>query len=416
MARIDPAPARPPLDDLVVDLDSAYADFRVCVARVLRSIAVDPTSGTSIAATLGINRQTAWRLATVVGESLCPIGLQTLPGDRGLAIFLRACVVHEADKGAIAALESAMKTLASAVAHHAGDRAFLELMTAAWAPDGLDRRTAALRRDGCRAQSALLGVNARHQIRGAIHGASRRGDPTRLSLASYQIFTDLVRLRRDRACRIFFLDAPTNDDGTLGIAIEDLPQHVRERYELDEELSSITGNDVEISTSGNRGIVTLAAGPLGRSASATIAFTGCTTWEPDRYLNRRNLIAQSAVSSLVPTETLYIDYLMPRSLAESKQLHKAVEVLCYDAALGLPELPATNDDPAFLFELESPEVVGMTDFTGDVDIPILAEVVDKAAQRIGHRLEDLVGVRFKCPYVMSPTSFIVSRKPPVAPD
>ena len=402
-------------DAFVSDLDSAYSTFRISLVQLLHSSGIDPRSGSAIAAELSVNRQLAWQLATIAAESACSVGLNALPGSRGIQIFVNACRRHLGEHAAINELQASVVTLERAVRRHAGDRASLGLLTAAWDPKQVENRTETLRRDGYRAQCALLGVQVATQVRGVIYAPSRRNDPATVSMATYQCFTDLIRLRRDRACRLLFVEAPTHDDGSLAMPVEEMTAHMHEKFELDESLSSGGADDIEILVEGARGWVTLRPGLLGRTAASRWVFTGSARYEHPRYRSEADIYNQVGIVTHVPTETVYIDCLMDRSLAEHVDLEHAVEASCFDASTGQPMRPASKGDPAYLFDLEQPTLLSPTELACDASVPALTEIVDQAARRVGCRVDDLVGVRFRTRYVMSPMEFIVSRTLPRRP-
>jgi hypothetical protein len=400
---------------LVEELSSAYERFRVNVVRVLREAGIDARSGSAIASELGLNRQLAWQIARIAGEPACDQGLSTFPGTKGLLLFAQACESFDGtteDPSAIASLRESIDALEAAIVRHAGDRASLGLLTAAWGPKSLEARTEPLRRDGFRAQCALLGVQVDTQVRGLIFAPSQSGDPTKVSLATYQAFSNLVQLRRDRACRLLFVEAPTHDDGTPSMPLDQMSEHMRTKFELVPELSTGEPDQTEIVVQGARGWVTLRPGRLGRSGSTRWCFTGSASYEHPRYHNERDRFNQIAMVTHVPTRLFLCDVLMDRRLAEHIDLAGSLGVSCFDAGTGLPMRPVSRDDPAYLFDLETPQPFGPTEMLCDTQVPDLAKLVDIAAKRVGTSSDQLVGVRFQSSYVMSSTDFVVSRDLP----
>ncbi|MEM1166960.1 MAG: hypothetical protein AAGI30_11800 [Planctomycetota bacterium] len=393
-------------------LDQAYADFRVGLVRVLTSAGVDPRSGTSIASALGINRQLAWQIATISGESGTAPGLGVLPGKRGLDLFAQACERQLDDRSLVEALRARMRSLEEAITAHTGDRASLGLFAAALDPHTLGDTSEALRRDGFRAQCTLLGIKAATQVRGVIFAPSRRGDPSAVSLATYQCFTDLVRLRRDRPCRLLFIEAPTHDDGSPAMSADTMRAHMQEKFELDAALSTGSIDAVDIVVQGVRGWVVLQPGETGRSGRSNLVFTGSASYEHPRYRTSRDMYNQIGMVTYVPTETMHIDCLIPRSFAEQGSLLKNISVSCFDASTGLPMRPVTTDDPAYLFSLLESQPISATELACDTTTPRMAEAVDRAARRVGCTIDQLVGVRLTSSFAMSPMNFVVSRTLP----
>lgn len=397
-------------DDFTADLDAAYGRLRVDLVRLLRGLELEPRSGTAIASGLKLNRQLSWQLATIATEPARSEGLQVLPGARGLQLFIRACAKVEGADEEVEAFRASVDALERALRLHAGDRASLGLLAAAWTPGRLENRTEHLRREGFRAQCALLGVQAASQVRGVIYAPSRAGDASKVSMATYQCFNDLMRLRKDRPCRLLFVEAPTHDDGGLAIGPDELESHLRERFELDEGLSSGLADEIQLVVEGSRGWAILKPGPLGRAASTSWVFTGCTRYEPPRFRTERDRYRQVALQCYVPTERIHIDCLMHHSLAEHIHLEDDLSVTCFDASTGNPMRPVSREDPAYLFDLSDPTTLDATAIACDTAMPELAEVIDRAAQRVGCGVDDLVGVRFSSNYVMTPMSFVISRE------
>lgn len=382
---------------------------------MFRGLGVDGTAGSVVAAELGINRQLAWQIATIVSEPICSAGLNVLPGRRGMELVIEACAAHHADAALVQAASKALEAFEAAVHTHAGDRASLSLLAAAWEPAEIEHRTESLRREGFRAQCALLGVQAKTQIRGVIYAPSRGGDESRVAMASYQCFTDVTRFRRDHPVRLLYVEAPTHDDGSLAMPIEQMSSHIREKFGLEADLSSGSAEDVETILQGNRAWINLRPGSIGRRATGTWVFSGSAAYEHPRYRTGIDAFNHVGLTSLVPTETIHLDCLMDRSLVEHMDLGSNLELLCFDASTGLPKRPIGRDDPAFLFDVFRRSPLGPAEIECDAAFPELADAVERAAKRVGSHLDDLVGVRFTSMYVMSPMDFVFARKLPERP-
>lgn len=383
---------------------------------MFRGLGIEANAGSVVAAELGLNRQLAWQIATIVSEPICSAGLNVLPGRRGMELAIEACASRSPDRTLIEAASKALEAFEAAVLIHAGDRASLSLLAAAWEPAEIEHRTESLRREGFRAQCALLGVQAKAQIRGVIYAPSRSGDDTHVSMASYQCFTDITRFRRDHPVRLLYIEAPTHDDGSLAMPIDQMPEHVREKFRLEMDLSNGSSDDVETVIQGNRAWINLHPGSIGRNATGTWVFTGSARYEHPRFRTELDAFNHVGLTSLVPTEVFHVDCLMDRSLVEHMDLSSNLELLCFDASTGLPKRPIGRDDPAFLFDVFRRSPMGPTEIECDSAFPRLASAVERAAQRVGSRLDDLVGVRFTSTYVMSPMDFVIARRLPSSAD
>lgn len=398
------------------ELDRAYGKVRSGLVRVLQAQQLDPRSGAAIAQRLGLNRQLAWQLATIAGESSAAAGLAVMPGARGLELFIEASTRQSTDPApALVELRSAIEGLEGAIRTHAGDRATLALLAATWNSAEVERRTEDLRRDAHRAQCALLGARVDTQVRGIIFAPSRRGDPSRLAMASYQGMSGVTRIRANHRSRLFYLELPTHDDGTVDRSVPDLAGHLREKFQLVPELSGVGEGAIEYIVEGHRSWVTLGPGPVGTQGAINLAFTGLPAYENPRYVTGKDSLNQVAVVTHIPTETLLVDCLMDRALAEAEGFVGSVRMQCFDASTGHPMRPVSTNDPAFLFDLTDTEYLGPEVFAADPAFAGTGALVARAAARAGTVPERLVGVRCRVRYVIAPMSVVVTRELPPAP-
>jgi hypothetical protein len=403
------------------ELHEAFVGVKEELVRVLQGQQLDPRSGAAIAQRLGLNRQLAWQLATIASEPSTAAGLSVMPGARGLEMFVEASERGATQRGVaqdqlgLAELRRAIERLESAIRTHAGDRATLALLAATWDSAEVERRTEDLRRDAYRAQCALLGARVETQVRGVIFAPSRVGDPGKLAMASYQGMAGVTRIRAGHRSRLFYLELPTHDDGTLDAGVPDLSVHLREKFQLVPELSSVGAEGLEYIVEGARSWVTLRAGPIGSAASERLAFTGVPGYENPRYISGRDHLNQVAIVCHIPTETLLVDCLMDQRLPESADFLRSLTMQCFDASTGHPMRPATAADPAFLFELTDVQPLGVATFRADADFAGTGELVARAAQRVGSTPERLVGIRCRVRFATAPMSVVITRRLPAAP-
>jgi hypothetical protein len=399
------------------ELDVAYREVRVQLVKVLQARQIDPRSGSAIAQRLGINRQLAWQVATIAGEASAPAGLTVIPGQRGLELFVEASA-RDTEGEDLGILRIAIERLERVIATHAGDRATLSLIAAAWDSAEVERRTEELRRDAHRAQCALLGAKVATQVRGVIFAPSQRpdSDGSTVAMATYQGMQGVTRVRSGHRSRLFYLELPTHDDGTRDLAVRDLPAHLREKFQLEPDLSSVGQEAIEYLTdaegASHRGWVALRAGPIGNAASMNLAFTGLSKYESPRYPTPKDRLNQVAIVCHIPTELLLVDCLMDKRLAEHADFAKSLSLQCFDASTGHPMKPASSEDPAFLFDLTSVEPMGRDSFRTDPDFGGTGALVERAARRVGSAPDQLVGVRYRVRFMMAPMSVVVTRSLP----
>lgn len=388
--------------DVADELQDAYHSFRSDLVRCLRKAGVAADSGTQISRQLGLTRQLSWQLATIVAEPRVVEGLAALPGSRGLALVRKSVstVKDAPHKGFALSIER----LEAAIEAFAGDRARLDLLTAAWGHAGLDDRSEVLRREAFRVQSALYGVNASLQVRGLIFAPSVAGDDKTLTLASYSYFGNLVRYRRDRACRLAYFTIPWKPDGSAAIPVEKMPEHVRGMYAFQPEHSTATNEEVEMVVHGQRGWVTLAAGPLGCSNAVSLAFTGRSNYTPACVATPEHPGPEEVAQfSFVPTERYVADVLTTPEIALKLDLARNLSASCFDAAGGLPMPDSEAENPTFLYHLESRRDMSRATFDVDPSSSTLSDLISLSAANVGLDSEQLIGYRFTTGYALAST-------------
>jgi len=408
MATPPPEPTSTAPAGYIAEIEEALVAFRAELVRVLRNLGVDPTSGTAIAGRLALNRHLSWQLATMAEQTAPGAALSAMPGSKGLDLFAGAAQRAGLDPARVAPLRQAIAGLEAAIERHAGDRANLALLATAWSDDPTSVPSETLRREGQRAQAALLGTKVGTQVRGVVFAPSRTGSPDHVSMATYQAFDGLVRLRRGQHSRLFYEEAATHDDGSAAMGVADFTQHMRDKYRMVAELSTGRPSDAAVHVEGRRGWVTLGPGPLGKEARSTWAFAGTPRYEPPRRRSEKDHLNQIGILSYLPTERIVLDFLFERSIAAETDLD-AITALCFDGSTGYPRRPALANDPAFLFALPTRRRVARAELEADLAYEHSAALVAASAGHLGLGLDDLVGVRFELSHVMAPCCFVLSR-------
>lgn len=396
-------------------MEAALEAFQTGLVVALRELSLAPPRGSALASRLGLNRQLSWQVATLAAAQDPAAGLAVLPGTKGLALVIDALEAQGAEPSTVAQLRGGHDALEVAIREHAGDRATLAMLASACHSNAASPPVEHLRREGTRAQSALLGASVRTQLRGVVLAPSRSGSPDHVSMSTFQAFDGLVRFRQARSVRLFYEEAATHDDGSLSMSPKDFEVHVRDKFQLVASMSSGGGEELSFELDGQRAWVGLRPGPLGTSAATTWAFAGVPRYEPPRYRSARDTLNQVGILSYVPTELLLLDFYMERSIAEETDL-STIGAMCFDGSTGYPRRPATERDPAFLFALPGSEPRTKAQILGDVEYAAAPELIARSAATVGVGLEDLVGVRFAVKYLMSPACLVLTRHLPVRAD
>ncbi|MEM1166101.1 MAG: hypothetical protein AAGI30_07395 [Planctomycetota bacterium] len=408
--------------DMAQDLEQAYHRLRVSLASLLHSRGDQMMSSRAVAKELGVNHQVAWQLASIATQTDCSIGLELLPGTKSLQMLVDRCRAMDGNEEMSEALHESVKAMEDSIERHAGGRQSVRLLAATFGTEGLQKRSELLRRDAYRAQCALLGLHAKVQVQGQIFVPYQdKVHGERLLKANYRYFHDLVRLRADRPCRLLYMPSPWNTRGEHELSEDEMPGYVKESMALDEEHTTVAPDELQTTFVGSAAWITLSAGPMGETVPVSIAFTGSPRSSMQRgirrYRSRHSNTYTSACYCHVPTETIYIDRLMHKSLSDHRQIRETTRAMCFDASTSLPVRSSSLDsgDASFLFELEESSPLTPADLKSNPMMPSLTGVIRKAAGLVGASIDDLVGVRYPVAFVTNPTLFTLKRTLPQRP-
>ena len=139
-------------------------EIRNSFAGVLASLPTHISRPRDITRVMGVNQTLGWKIMKVV-QGRDPFSTaQYIPGTEGVNIFLDAARRLNAPDKAIARVQAAMDGFRQLIAEHAGDRASLELMLGASAPEGSPQTDLTYRRAGFQCASYVWGIQARARL------------------------------------------------------------------------------------------------------------------------------------------------------------------------------------------------------------------------------------------------------------
>jgi len=170
------APRRSAKDDTTPDerAREVLSELRIATAEVLAAIPSRPTRAIEVARDLGVDRSLGWKLQRVAfGDDALP-SPQHVPGVRGLRIFLEAVEAAGVPQERVQRVARAFEAFRGVITELGGDRATGDIMLSEFSAEGRRRRDLALHRALYRANSQLLGIQAKRmrQITLAVPGAS----------------------------------------------------------------------------------------------------------------------------------------------------------------------------------------------------------------------------------------------------
>lgn len=172
------------------------AQLRRATAAVLSRMPNPVQRPIDLAGALGLDRSLAWKLWQVArGEGQIP-SPKHIPGRSGYRIFADAAVQRGVDSALVTEARDAFDAFHRLGRAHAADRASMDILLGRFTAEGRSRHETALRRDMFRAQSDLLGVQARALLQIAvIYPDDQKGFMPQVALAKGHY--GLQRTRKD---------------------------------------------------------------------------------------------------------------------------------------------------------------------------------------------------------------------------
>lgn len=301
------------------DLRVVLMDVRTAMTELIGTLPGRPRRPHDISRVLDVDRNLAWKLTRVIRESDAFGAAGHIPGPNGIEILLEAAERAQAPQSAIEAVRAAAQRYQNLIAVHAGDRASLQLLLSG--QSSKSRRTAEIlhRRAAFRANSFILGIQARAYLRADfVHPAAGH----RFDVASVASVIDLRRIRPEapyiitqprcsgadgvfHPARTQPLDAERVKDGEVPL-LHDFSSRTLPPFHRVDVGPSHVQHHLAPGPVGNSGAVTCVFGEVGRSVEALLR-------------NPANPHAGISALIRVPCEVFIFDNLIHEDLCQSEQ-------------------------------------------------------------------------------------------------
>jgi hypothetical protein len=383
--------------DFAGDAKSVLHQVRIALAALVESVGADASYPQEMARRFALDKSLAWRVARVIDGDDAVAAATHMPGRGGLSTFLDALRRCGAPTERIDSVRVAMERFERLVDTHSGDRGTLEIMLGGVSDHLSRKRTEAFRKLAFQGNSAIWGAQARTQA--SLHFVAPSATPGKLDLAGVSGLIDFRRLRSDvrwsLATRVDIKDDGTHDanastilplDPDLGP--DDLPLLrafcSRPMVEIEEVRASPGHIRYEI-----------AEGPVGITAATTCLVGWMYRGQVSGHRTDVDQFGEHAVSLNTPVETLVHDLYIHRSLAFAIPPTTAV----YGQVPGGPVYPRDGRDKG-LIPLSDSMIdlgAGPPDCTISA-LPRCTQMVEFAASRLGWKLGDFHGFRYRLRY------------------
>ncbi len=324
-------------------------DVRTALGRVLDLVPGAPSRPLDLAEALSIDMNLAWKICNLVAASDPFAGLQKLPGDLAMQIFLKAAARQGVDPAALLRVERALVSYQRLMADHAGSRPALDSLLGHLASAGVVRAGLTARRNAFRAVSALVGVQAQAQVLTYIFAPSADAadspDPLRTRASIIRGYVGLRRLRTDISW-IIGIGRRINASGDSSSASTSQP--------IDPESAARYGGVPILSDGGNarnwmdasvlRSVAAdgsivdrIQGGPIGRQGELTFFMGETITPALPPSVDRQQGCLRLIASAHTPSEALVFDLLFHRRLPPLGPCELSLYTTLGGATLGIAD-------------------------------------------------------------------------------
>ncbi|MCE2924195.1 MAG: hypothetical protein LW822_01860 [Phycisphaeraceae bacterium] len=395
------------------------AELRSAIGKVLDGVPGAPRRPLDLSQILSIDMNLAWKLCNLVAAADPFAGLQKLPGESGMRIFLKAAGRAGVEPAALARVVDALKAYEHLTAEHAGSRVALDSLLGHLARTGGARAGLTARRNAFRAVSSLVGVQAEAQVVTYLFfptsDAGPEPDPARTAVAIIRGYVGLRRLRTDVSW-VTGRGRRTDNDG------ERPAMHIARP--IDPEAAKHHGGVpllAGFNTAGTRAHARVArtllpdgtavdrvqGGPVGRQGAMTFFMGETLAPALPKGRDDRNAHLRLVANSHTPCESLVLDMLFHRQLPPLGPLE-----LSLSTELG--GLILANADPRdrvslTLCESIEPRGAGLAGLRLE-ESPAYLEALESVCTRLGIDPAQLQAHRVRVKHPPVPCSTLVQRR------
>ncbi len=385
----------------------AVNGLRQALADVLFSVGADPGEPQELSRKFGLDKTLTWKISRVVREDDAWEAVQHIPRRPSIEIFTRAMTKHGAPNHTVESLWDAVEVFEHFIETHSGDRETLEMMAGASAKRTASKRMEAFRKSGYQAGAAVWGVHARLQLASQLI-APGAADGT-LDLA---VVCGLLGFRRLRAnvpwavASVHAWDGESEFDAEYPTKLAPIDPSIRRGDVplLRQFCSQPQADMLSVEHPAKTHRFMLAEGPVGKTAAATV-FLG---WMVRDVASIRQSFPGETGDHIVnlstPVEELVHDLFIHRDLRVA--MNPTAHV--YSQLPGGPQYPAGGKDAALLpVPTEVAELGACPPDATMLEIPRYREMIEMAAQRLGHSLNDFAAYRFRLRYPPIPAMAVM---------
>ena len=387
---------------------AAHHGLRSALTELLLTTGADPDAPQAVARRFRLNRNLTWKVSRVVRGTDPYAVFPQIPGQAALRILLKAFRSAGASPAATRAVEQAAAEFERMITVHAGDRATMELMLDSLAPNGVQSEPLEVSRKlAFRGNSGIWGLQAKVRLR-TLFLAPNAEDPDWLDFAEV---SGLVRLRRFRHDAVvpLFDKGSWNDDGSAR-EVRDEPllpgPPGREDTRLLAEFCSQPLPEIRVVPHALGALYELAGGAVGELGAATVLYGNSTRRFAPRHGDEHNTYGELVTQINAPCESLLIDVIVHRDVANEMQLEPSV----YQ---GGPQARSERRAPQFPCHEQLQDLGAGPPRVTTPLVPRYGELVEAVFARQGWDPTEFHGLRYEMKYPPTPSSVVLAYRLPI---
>ncbi|MEQ8844100.1 MAG: hypothetical protein RIB58_04525 [Phycisphaerales bacterium] len=391
-----------------------YADavqqLRGVLIEAYQSVEADPSSPREAARHLSLDKTLCWKLSRIINEESLARVASNIPGAAGIRLALDALEKAGADAGTLDRVRKAFEAFDQMVEIHSGDKTKLELMLDSMAPGGADRLEKS-RKLAYRGNSGIWGVQAAGRL--ACHMlAPNPTDPTLLDYGQISGFTNFQRLRMADGWPLLTLRSFNDDGSDAGLDLSPVdhasdparPLLLRDFCQGDMDQVQLRRDQFGVTYE-------LGAGPIGKTGQFSPFFGYIDRAAVTRYRDEHNHLGELLCIITTPVESLVMDLLVHRDIADQIAPPTA---LVYGRASGALHEHELRDSRSLLPINEKPKRLGASPPTlATPIIPGYNRLARQVFSEIGWDLADFTGWRLLLPFPPLPSTVALQFELPV---
>ncbi|MDF1810553.1 MAG: hypothetical protein P1U42_12755, partial [Phycisphaerales bacterium] len=308
---------------------SAVQHLRGALIEAYQAVGVDSESPREAARTLGIDKNLTWKLGRIINEDAIERVASSIPGASAVQKVVDAFSRANLNPDLVTRVSDAFQEFDEMVEIHTGDREALGLLLDSMAFSGADRLVKS-RKLAFKGNSGIWGAQSRVRMNTSFIAPNKK-NPAFLDYAQIGGYMDLQRLRVNGAWPLFRMRY-FNDDGSdvanrMSSLVEDFDP---ETPHLLNDFASGTTPQIETKDISSGLVYELSEGPVGRTGLCSLFYGYSDEASLSRYRDEHNLLGEVLCLINLPIETLLMDLIVHRDVAEKID----PEAIVYGRAFG----------------------------------------------------------------------------------